>query len=240
MPDSIFDDPRLVSIYDAFDGKREDLTHYLAIVEEFKTKTILDVGCGTGSFACLLSEKGYDVIGIDPAENSLKIARNKAHADRVRWVLGDAANIPPVKVDMAVMTGNVAQVFLTDEAWIQNLLLINKALERGGHLVFEARNPDKQAWHRWTRDKTYNRLTIPNVGQVEGWCEVTDVSHELVSFRWTYVFESDGRIIHSDSTLRFRSCRAIEESLNQAGFVVQDIRDAPDRPGEEYVFIARC
>lgn len=238
MPDQIFEDSRLVAIYDEFDGNRNDLDHYLTIVKEFKAKSILDVGCGTGCFACLLSEHGYDVTGVDPAKNSLEIAGRKLHADRVRWICGDAASMPPITVDMAVMTGNVAQVFVTDKSWIENLTSIRRALKQNGYLVFEARNPEKQAWLKWTRENTYSRLEIPEIGFVEGWCEVTNVSEELVSFRWTYVFESDGSVLSSDSTLRFRTRNAIEDSLKQTGYVIHDVRDAPDRPGQEFVFVA--
>jgi len=240
MPDQIFEDPRLVAIYDDFDGKRNDLDHYLNIAREFKAKSILDVGCGTGCFACLLSEHGHEVTGLDPAKNSLEIARKKPHADQVRWILGDTASMPPMKVDMAVMTGNVAQVFLTDESWRENLTSIHHALKKNGHLVFEARNPEKQAWLKWTRENTYSRLQIPDIGFVEGWCEVTNASEELVSFRWTYTFESDGSVLSSDSTLRFRTRNTIEDSLKQTGYVIHDVRDAPDRPGQEFVFVARA
>lgn len=85
MADNIFEDSRLVSIYDYFDGRRNDLEHYLAIVKEFSVRSILDIGCGTGSLACLLSRNGFDVIGIDPAWASLEYARKKPFADKVRW-----------------------------------------------------------------------------------------------------------------------------------------------------------
>jgi hypothetical protein len=67
---------------------------------------------------------------------------------------------------------------------------------------------------------------------------VRSVSKELVSFRWTYVFDSDGEVITSDSTLRFREREAIEQSLVKTGYLVHDVREAPDRPGKEFVFIA--
>jgi len=37
-----------------------------------KIKTILDVGCGTGVSSDFFSEKGFEVIGIDPSENLIK------------------------------------------------------------------------------------------------------------------------------------------------------------------------
>jgi hypothetical protein len=64
------------------------------------------------------------------------------------------------------------------------------------------------------------------------------VTGEFVTFRASYVFASDGAVLTSESTLRFRSKTAIAESLTAAGFTVEEIRDAPDRPGKEFVFVA--
>lgn len=68
---------------------------------------------------------------------------------------------------------------------------------------------------------------------------MTCLAGQLVTFRWTYVFASDGRTLTSDSTLRFRERAEIEAELGARGFVVEDVRDAPDRPGKELVFVAR-
>ena len=239
MPDLLFADPRLAALYDDFDGPRGDLDAYLSLIAELGSRSVLDVGCGTGSLACLLSARGLDVIGTDPARASLEIARSKPHADRVRWLLGTATALPAdVVADAATMTGNVAQVFLTDEAWTANLRAIRRALAPGGHLIFEARDPRRQAWLRWNRAETWRRLTIPGRGAVEGWCDVLEVRGERVRFRWTYRFE-DGEILTSDSTLRFRGEAALVRSLEATGYEVIDTRDAPDRPGEELVFVAR-
>ena len=35
----------------------------------------------------------------------------------VTWIRGDATRAPRASADLAVMTGNVAQVFLADEDW---------------------------------------------------------------------------------------------------------------------------
>lgn len=64
------------------------------------------------------------------------------------------------------------------------------------------------------------------------------MSLPLVSFRWTFVFAADGAVLTSDTTLRFRSQDEVTQSLDAAGLVVREVRDAPDRPGRELVFIA--
>lgn len=51
MPDEIFEHPRLVAIYDALDPDRRDLDVYAAIAGELGVRRVLDVGCGTGTFA---------------------------------------------------------------------------------------------------------------------------------------------------------------------------------------------
>jgi hypothetical protein len=63
------------------------------------------------------------------------------------------------------------------------------------------------------------------------------VSLPLVSFRYTYTFLADGAVVTSDSTLRFRSREEVEASLAAHGYRVLDVREAPDRPGREFVFI---
>lgn len=147
--------------------------------------------------------------------------------------------LPPLQADLATMTANVAQVFLTDEEWLETLRRTRAALRPGGHLVFETRNPASKAWPEWNRQQSQTRTDIPGVGWVETWVELTELSGDLVSFRWTFVFEADGATLTSDSTLRFRHGEESEESLAHAGFLLQDVRDAPDRPGRELVFVAR-
>jgi SAM-dependent methyltransferase len=240
VADALFGEPRLAAIYDLVEGERRgDLDHYLAIADELGARSLLDVGCGTGILACRAASQGMDVTGVDPAAASLAVARAKPGADRVRWLHGDATGLPELQVDLATMTANVAHVFLTDEDWSATLRGVHAALRPGGHLVFEVRDPARQAWLRWTRENTYQSLDAPGIGRVETWWDVTGVIGELVSYRRTYVFAADGTTLTSDSTRRFWSRAEIEASLRSGGYVLAEVRDAPDRPGYEWVFIAR-
>ncbi|HET7385430.1 MAG TPA: class I SAM-dependent methyltransferase [Nocardioidaceae bacterium] len=239
MPDRHFAVRRLAEVYDPLDPDRSDLEVYAALVEELDAGSVVDVGCGTGTFACMLAVRGIDVIGVDPAEASLDVARRKPGAERVRWLAGDATTLPPLQVDLVTMTANVAQVFLTDEDWMLTLRACRGALRPGGHLVFETRDPARRAWQEWTPMHSRAEADVPDIGRVESWVELTDVRGELVSFRSTFTFAADGAVHISDSTLRFRSRKGVTESLRAAGFTVEDVRDASDRPGRELVFVAR-
>jgi len=239
VPDAIFAHPRLAPIYDAFDGNRDDLTAYLNLAEELGAERVLDVGCGTGCLAVMLAASGRRVVGVDPAQASLEIAKSKDKTAAITWIHGDAAKAPAFDADLAVMTGNVAQVFISDDDWTQVLRAIHAALRPRGHLAFETRRPERRAWEEWAADTDPVVLDIPGSGPVEQRLEVTGVSLPLVAFRYTYTFLADGAVVTSDSTLRFRNRDEVESSLAAHGYRVLDVREAPDRPGREFVFIAQ-
>lgn len=200
---------------------------------------MVDIGCGTGTFACQLAARGVLAVGLDPAAASLDVARRKPAAEQVRWIESGATAIPALRADVVTMTGNVAQVFLDDAEWSQVLNSVQRALRPGGCFVFEAREPNVREWQRWTKDSTRAVCDTLTEGRVEHWAELTEVSLPLVSFRHDYLFERDQALLTSSSTLRFRSRAEIEHSLTTEGFRVFAVRDAPDRPGLENVFLAR-
>jgi len=239
MVDDIFEQPRLVALYDALDPDRSDLDVYARLARELGAHQVLDVGCGTGTFALLLADRGFDVIGLDPACGSLIVAQAKPGADGVRWIHGDATSLPPMQVDLATMTANVAQAIVDQAEWEETLRGVRAALRPGGHLVFETRDATYRAWEEWTRSASYGTTEIDGVGKVESWVEVTDIDGPLVSFRWTWVFDSDGEVLTSDSTLRFRERDEVVATLIAHGYAVDEVRDAPDRPGQELVYFAR-
>jgi ubiquinone/menaquinone biosynthesis C-methylase UbiE len=239
VPDAIFDDPRLAQVYDPLDPDRGDLEVYVELVGELGAGSVLDVGCGTGTFACMLARRGIHVTAVDPARASLDVARAKPDADAVDWLLGDATTLPPLSVDAAFMTANVAQVFLTDDDWARTLQGIRRALRPRGFLVFETRDPARRAWEQWTPELTRTAVDVAGVGLVESWEEVTAVDGTLVTFRSMTAFRRDDVVLESMSTLRFRDRSEIEGSLVREGYELTDIREAPDRPGCEFVFFGR-
>jgi SAM-dependent methyltransferase len=230
-----FDDPRVAGVYDVFDSDRSDLDLYVALVEELGASRVLDLGCGTGTLAIMLAASGRDVAGADPAGAMLDVARAKPGADRVQWIHGDATTVPPgLSVDVVTFTGNAAQAIVDDADWRRTLAGVRNALVPGGHFVFETRDPSVRAWESWNRDESF---TV--VDGIESWEEVTRVGLPLVTFDSTTVFPDGTRVV-ATSTLRFRERAEVETDLRSAGFVVVDVRDAPDRPGREFVFLARA
>lgn len=236
-PDPAFADPRLARLYDDLHGERIDLDAYAAIVDEVGATSVVDIGCGTGCLAVRLAEAGIEVVGVDPASASLEMARAKPYADRVTWLDGDATVLAgrDLSADLAIMTGNVAQVFVSDDDWSATLDAVHGCLRPGGWFVFETRQPEVRDWENWEIPPT--TVDLPDGETVTVSRTVTEVALPLVTFESSTTL--DGTAVLSASTLRFRPREEIETDLVRHGFQVDDVRDAPDRPGLELVFLAQ-
>lgn len=131
------------------------------------------------------------------------------------------------------------QPVATDAGWRQALVAVRGAVRDEGWLVFEARDPDRRAWERWTKEQTHREFDAPEIGRVSTWTELVDVREPLVSFRHVFRFAHDGSELISDSTLRFRGRDEIVDTLSGVGFGSCSVLDAPDRHGLELVFFAQ-
>jgi len=68
---------------------------------------VLDLGCGDGTTAVPLAQRGADVVGIDIAENLLEAGKQRAKElglERLRFQTGDACNLHEVDDDSFDMT----------------------------------------------------------------------------------------------------------------------------------------
>jgi SAM-dependent methyltransferase len=169
---------------------------------QFRARSVIDLGCGTGILARRLAGLGFAVIGADPARGSLEYARTRPDAHQVGWILGDATALPVAAADLVLMTGNAAQAIVKDADWTAMLQRTRAALRPDGRLVFETRDPSRRAWESWTPGETFRRVPIAEVGWVRAWTELTSVHLPLISFRTTWIFESDGAVLPAFRVIR--------------------------------------
>jgi len=76
-------------------------------LEGLSVTRILDLGCGTGRFSEALATRfNAEVIGLDPSQKMLQLARDKQRDERVHYQLGRAESIPlpSESVDLVFMS----------------------------------------------------------------------------------------------------------------------------------------
>lgn len=215
-------DPRLVELYDSDNPRGADTDFYVQLAAELGARTIFDLGCGTGLLTRELAVDGRCVIGVDPAAAMLAYARRQPGADRVQWVEGEAQTLGTPAADLVLMTGNVAQVFLDDSAWVATLCAIHAALRPGGYLAFESRNLTACAWEQWHRAATYTQCDTIH-GPLTSWLELLSVTPGRVRFAGYNTFTATGETVVVESELRFRSQAEITAALANTGFTVEHV-----------------
>lgn len=236
-------DTRLVELYDLDNPRGADTDFYLALAKDINAYRIIDFGCGTGLLTCELAVGGRQIIGIDPSVAMLKVARRKPGAERVQWIEGDSNRLGKREADLAIMTGNVAQVFLEDIEWEATLQALHTALRPGGYLAFETRNPLARAWEKWNRDDTFAQIDTP-FGLMECWLELVNVEEGKVRFVGHNVFKSTGEDVVASSELRFRYKSELVSSLTNAGFTIEQLygnwhREPFTETSRLIIFVAR-
>lgn len=93
--------------YDAFNEENSIIINQLLanLFSQHHVRSVLDLSCGTGSQVFALTQKGFDVIGIDISPTMLAIARRKAEKNdaNIRLIEGDMRSTKAGNFDAAII-----------------------------------------------------------------------------------------------------------------------------------------
>ncbi len=243
MKNGEFNDPRLIEVYDAECPWSRDDNFFASFADNRTSVRVLDYGCGTGRLALALAARGHHVVGIDPAEQSIKAAKQKPGADRVTWKIGYSDLLPDDSFDLVLMTSHVAQFIIDDGAWNSALADFRRSLAPEGQLVFDTRDPADRRWDRWNPVDSQREITLSDGRTVMAWTEVIAEDSGLVTFTHHYNFNDGTPELTSESTLRFRSPDEITSSLTEAGLTLHEVfggfgREAVGSEDGEFLIVA--
>lgn len=203
-------------------------------------KTLLDVCCGTGTVAELLTDMGYEVTGFDKSEPMIEEARRKAEdlALPIAYHVADAASFDLGKTFEAAYSFFDSLNYITDLRDLRSAIeRVANHLERGGSFIFdlntafafEAKMFDQQDTRARTRVK-YN------------WVGDYDPTSRII--RVDMEFWVDGEKVVETHLQRAHRDEEIVEFLLDAGFV--DIRsfdsytlDPPRKRSDRVHYAAR-
>lgn len=153
-----FDKPALAQSYDgwyetrlgaAMDRAQKQMVWQMA--RPAAGELALDVGTGTGNYACELASRGLRVVGSDPSEAMLAIA--SAKSDQVVWEQSAAESLPHEDGRFDLVLSVTALEFMSDPE--RALAEMWRVTAPGGRLVvgtLNARNPWGKLYQEQTAD----------------------------------------------------------------------------------------
>lgn len=133
------------SVYDTFMDNipYEEWAEYLTkLLREYNIKDglVLDLGCGTGNMTELLAESGYDMIGIDNAEDMLDIAMEKRakSGHDILYLLQDMREFELYGTVKAIVSICDSINYITEEEELLEVFrLVNNYLDPKGVFIFD-------------------------------------------------------------------------------------------------------
>ena len=117
------------------------------LFQEAKVKKVLDIGSATGEHCIALAEKGYNVIGIEPNYEMLRMAREKGKRKKgkIKFFKGGFSNfnkLIKVKVDALICLGNTLAHHPDYRSLNLTLKKFYSVLKEKGLLIFQVINAD--------------------------------------------------------------------------------------------------
>jgi ubiquinone/menaquinone biosynthesis C-methylase UbiE len=117
---------------------RQRIANVFSLLPEVRGRTLLDLGCGMGTFTLEAAGRGARALGIDMMPAALKAAARVAAEERVqdaRFALGDVARLP-VRTGAAdvVLAADLTE-HLDDDTFNAMLTETRRVLKPGGHIV---------------------------------------------------------------------------------------------------------
>ncbi|MCE5198599.1 MAG: class I SAM-dependent methyltransferase [Armatimonadota bacterium] len=207
----------------------------------YRPKTILDVACGTGNVSELLSNKGFEVVGVDISADMIEIAQAK-HS-KVEYQVQDVAELDlgGRKFDLAISLFDSLN-YITDPARLaEGIRRVGEHLVDGGVFIFDVNTEYALAHH------FFDQANIsPNHYPKYIWNSVYDHETRICTVNMTFEVVENGESVQFKEVhiQRAHSLEELTTMLINAGFDVVDIFHAykfrkPTRRSDRVYFVAR-
>ncbi len=183
---------------------------------------VLDLGCGTGTLTEMMAQKGYDMIGVDNAQEMLSVAMEKRDAaeSSTLYLLQDMRELELYStVGTVISVCDSVNYLLEEEDILQTFKKVNNYLYPGGIFVFD-----------------FN--TVYKYQQVIGDTTIAE-SREECSFIWENFYDPEGQINEYDLTLFVQEgedekgpvFRRFQENHYQRGYELEQMRGLVEAAG---------
>ena len=218
------------SVYDTFmsDIPYEEWKDYLkSLLDEYgvTSGTIAELGCGTGTMTQMLSEAGYDMIGLDCSEDMLAIANEKKiqSGQDILYLLQDMRELELYSTVDAMVSVCDSMNYITEPDELKEVfVLVKKYLEDDGVFIFDFKT-----------DFFYREI----LGD-----QVIAESQEECSYIWDNYYYEDEKINEYELSLFIKDeelsgtddvFRRFQETHFQRGYTLEEMKELISEAGLE-------
>ncbi len=177
---------------------------------------VLDLGCGTGTLTGLLSDEGYDMIGVDSSIEMLDIAKEKfGSREDILFLCQDMREFELYgTVKAIVCVCDSMNYILDEEQLLEVFLLVNNYLDPDGIFLFDFRTP----------------LSYAEIGD-----ETIAENREKMSFIWENYYYEDEKMNEYELSLFIQEeenlFRKYTEMHYQKAYSIDEIKALIERSG---------
>jgi ubiquinone/menaquinone biosynthesis C-methylase UbiE len=217
--------------------KRADFLERLFRKSRIPVHTVLDLACGTGTIACLLAQRGYQVTATDGSEEMLTQAMAKAALveNPPLFVLQSMPKLRlPEPVDAVVSTLDSLNYLTREKDIRETFCRVYRCLKPGGQFIFDVNTPYKlrrMDGHLYM-DETEDNFCVWRTffsERVQVCTYQVDLFHQRSDGAWDRDFEEHRERAWAEEQLR--------TFLSEAGFdkitVTGDLTTRPPREDED-------
>jgi SAM-dependent methyltransferase len=197
-------------------------------------KSVVDLGCGTGSLAIPLAHEGFTVTGIDISEDMLAVAQQKVDnysstplKGSLAWIQQDLREWElPEPVDTVICFCDCLNYLLEEEDVVQAFHQTYKGLKPGGLFLFDVHTTRQLAAYAESQPFFLNEEDVAYIWTSEWDEERSEIEHALTIFVKDSAAADMFRRIDEQHVQRAYSLKWLEQKLQEAGFT--EIRAAAD------------
>ena len=164
-------------VYSSKDYKRE-CDFILSLVGE--NKKILDVGCGTGTHAAIISEKSNFVHGIDISEDMINVAKNKYLAleniDFIKSSVEAYLSKTKIKYDAVICMFNIVNHINKLEDLMVFINTCSRLLKSDGYIIFDCWNSVACAIEKPWKNSSDHKVINDEICKISTTTEVSSMA----------------------------------------------------------------
>ena len=188
---------------------------------EKEIKSVLELGCGTGSMTLELARRGYDMTALDISEEMLSVAENRVREAGLKDVLFVESDMCGFElygtVDAVICCLDGINHLLSREELLECFALVNNYLEDGGVFVFDVNTP-----HKFKTDYADRDYVLEDDGVMCCWRNRLNKKQDKVDFCLTVFREKNGVWHREDGIESERSYgeKALKNALGECGIEI--------------------